>query len=434
MTANKPKLNGFEFLERLGRGAFGEVWKARDRTADNLRAIKIVAREILREQDVRRLIAEAQTMARLPNHRNRVVIHQIKDGITNCFLVMDYVRGGPLDRLTAPEQPMPWPRAVRYIAGVGDGLLEVHERGLLHRDIKPANILLDPDRDEAVLGDFGLTVSVDLAGRGAGTRGYAAPEAYRGAATVRSDIFSLAASLLHLVTGERPRENVRPTDHAKWASLPGELQQVIDRGLEPDPDRRPDLPAFLALLREARWKALTDRMLAAVPDTPVRVKLQASVAVARPDRPEAFRPLVRDGHVLPAATGDFVKVEARADADGFLTVLVLESSGELEVGLPCPTEPENRFGAGQRCSLIFRLTPPAGTERLLIHWSAEEVRRTPMQWREWLERVGLSPGRTEPGNAEGRVRGAEVVRVSIGPAAEGQRRLLVIPVPHVTPP
>src|SRR5262249_47950494 len=108
------------------------------------------------------------------------------------------------------------------------------------------------------------------------------------------------------------------------------------------------------------------------------------------------------------------------------------SSGGLEVVLPCPTEPDNRFGAGQRCSLILRLTPPAGTERLLIHWSAEEVRRTPLQWREWLERVGLSPG-TAPGAGGGGGRGAQGVRVISGRAAEGQRRLLVIPVPHVPP-
>ncbi|HKB37386.1 MAG TPA: protein kinase, partial [Gemmataceae bacterium] len=142
MTPHKPKLNGFEFLQCLGKGAFGVVWLARDLTLDTFRAIKIVDPERFREQDVRRLIAEARAQAQLPHHRNRVIVHQIKDGITNCFLVMDYLAGGPLDRLTSLQRPMPWPQAVRYIAGVGDGLLEVHERGFLHRDIKPSNILL----------------------------------------------------------------------------------------------------------------------------------------------------------------------------------------------------------------------------------------------------------------------------------------------------
>src|SRR5262249_57395633 len=95
--------------------------------------------------------------------------------------------------------------AVRYIAGVGDGLREVHERGLLHRDIKPANLLLDPDRDEAVLGDFGLAGALGGPNAVAGTRAYMAPEVrQRGRASPRSDVYSLAASLLHLGTGRPP--------------------------------------------------------------------------------------------------------------------------------------------------------------------------------------------------------------------------------------
>src|SRR5215472_5662790 len=123
MTEKKPKLNGFEFLRCLGAGGFGVVWLARDLTANILRAVKIVDPSRFREQDVRRLIAEARTQVQMPHHRNRVVVHQIKDAPHNCFLVMDYLAGGPLHRLTSPEQPMPWPQAARYIASVGDGLL-----------------------------------------------------------------------------------------------------------------------------------------------------------------------------------------------------------------------------------------------------------------------------------------------------------------------
>jgi len=429
----KPKLDGFVFLEYLGGGAFGQVWKALDVKMNVFRAIKVLPKDRIRESEARCLLKEAQAMAQLPKHRNRVAVHFFKDGVTNCFLVMDYVSGGALRRLTSPARPLPWARASRYAAGVADALLDVHARGLLHRDIKPDNIFLDPELDEAVLGDFGIAIAVDQANRGGGTRGYIAPEVYPGAASFRSDVFSLAATLLHLATGERPGEDVQPRSHANWASLPEELQQVILAGLHPDPDQRPDPARFGALLREARWKAVTDQMLAAVPDTPCPVKLQASVAVASAEQPNAFRPLVRDGQPRPATTGNFIKVEAKASADGYLTVLVLGSSGEVEVGLPCPTEPENRFRAGQPCTLIFQLTPPDGTERLLIHWSAKDVRRTPLQWRQWLERAGLAGEEVEPETTGRAVRGAEMVRVQKGPAPEGQRRLLVIPVPHVSP-
>jgi hypothetical protein len=103
----------------------------------------------------------------------------------------------------------------------------------------------------------------------------------------------------------------------------------------------------------------------------------------------------------------------------------------LEVGLPCPTEPENHFRAGQRCNLIFRLTPPAGTERVLIHWSAKGVQRTALQWRQWVERAGLTPEDAGPDHAAGSFRGLEVIRVKKGPAPEGNCRVLVIAVPHL---
>jgi len=424
-----PKLDGFEFLEYLGGGAFGHVWKVRDTKMDVVRAVKVLYTQIIREVDKQRLLKEAQTMARLPAHRNRVAVHYFKEAITNSFLVMDYVAGGSLSRQTSPGRPMEWARAARYVAGVADALLDVHARGILHRDIKPDNILWDPVTDEALLGDFGIAIAADLGGQGAWTRGYAAPEVYGGAASSKSEVFSLAATLLHLVTGVRPAEHVPPENHAGWSSLPEELRQVLLASLVADPNLRPDVPTFLALLREARWKALTDRMLANLPDTPAVVKLQGAVAVAAAEQPETFRPLRTDGRLVPAATGDFVKVEAQATAEGYLTVLVLDASGEVQIGLPDPTEPENLFKAGQNCRLIFRLTPPAGIERILIHWSAKKVQRKPRQWRQWVERAGLAP---EDIKTVRPVRGVEFIHSEKGPMPEGNCRVLVIPVPHVS--
>jgi hypothetical protein len=429
MTPNtKPKLDGFEFLEYLGGGTFGQVWKALDVKMQVLRAVKVLHKERFRECDAQRLLQEARTLAQLPKHRNRVAVHYLKDGITNTFLVMDYVSGGALSSQTLPERPLPWACAARYVAGAADALRDVHARGLLHRDIKPANVLWDPETDEAVLGDFGLSVSVDRAGRGAGTKGYIAPEVFRGAASPKSDVYSLAATLLHLVTGERARENALPADYSNWVSVPEELRQVILAGLESDPDRRADLPTFLGLLREARWQALCHRVLRQMPAPAGAVRLQAAVAIARAHDPETFFPLSpRGGPVLEVYTGDYVKVEAVASADGYHVVLVLGSSGELDIALPRPTEPYHRFAAGQRHSLLFRLTPPAGTERILILWSRERPTRTLPQWRHWLERV-------ESGAEEGRrpapMRGLEVLGSEPHAPPEGNWRALVIPVTH----
>ncbi len=233
------------------------------------------------------------------------------------------------------------------------------------------------------------------------------------------------------MTGTRPREHAPPAEHANWPSLPEELRQVISSGLEPDPQRRADLPTFLTQLREVRWQALTEHVLNSNSDMLVPVKLQAAIAVARADEPTTFRPLVKEGRPEPATTGDLVKVEALASVDGYLTVLVLDSSGNVQVGLPKPNEPENLYRAGQRCGLVFRLTPPAGTERLLIHWSAQDVRRTPLEWLHWMELIGLVSEDADAGRRTP-VRGMEILVAKKGPAPERDRRILVIPVPHVS--
>jgi serine/threonine-protein kinase len=453
MSASRPRLNGFEFLECLGQGAFGQVWKACDLGLDALRAVKIVGPARFREQDVRRLLAEARAMARLPHHRNRVSVHQIKDGITNCFLIMDYIAGGSFDRLTSAARPMPWPRAVRYIAGVGDGLLEVHQRGCLHRDIKPSNILLDPERDEAVLGDFGLAVALGSADGVAGTRAYMAPEVSRGGrASPRSDVYSLAASLLHLVTGGPPRplpagETSPEADVATsldlgaapggalWPSdVPQEVRALIAAGMGPDPQQRPDLPRFLGVLREARWQRLAEDVLRRQPREPAPVRLQASLAVAPADAPDSFTPLAaEDLHRRRLRTGDLVRIESVASANGYQTILLLGSAGEVEVVLPRPNAEANFFAAGQRHRLLLRLTPPQGRERVLVVWSRDDVRGSAREWREWLERRGEAFVRTAAQTPGPAVRGMEVLGSAPGLAPQGSWRALVLSLEHASP-
>jgi hypothetical protein len=79
----RPKLGGFEFLEYIGGGASGQVWKARDVKMNVLRAVKVLARERFRECDARRLPVGTQTLARLAPHRNPVAVHYFQEGITN---------------------------------------------------------------------------------------------------------------------------------------------------------------------------------------------------------------------------------------------------------------------------------------------------------------------------------------------------------------
>ena len=93
---------------------------------------------------------------------------------------------------------------IRYFYEAADALDYLHGEHVLHRDIKPSNILLDRDRVAAVLTDFGVASHVADSRGCCGTVGYMAPELYDGAASAKTDVFALAATLFHLVTGRKP--------------------------------------------------------------------------------------------------------------------------------------------------------------------------------------------------------------------------------------
>ncbi|HKB42368.1 MAG TPA: hypothetical protein VKD72_38435, partial [Gemmataceae bacterium] len=304
--------------------------------------------------------------------------------------------------------------------------------------------------DEAVLGDFGLAVALGGPDRVAGTPAYMAPEIrQRGKASPRSDVYSLAASLLHLVTGRPPSllpaGETSPegdgatafgpgvaTGGACWpAHVPDEVRAVIAAGMEPDPERRPHLPRLLGMLREARWQRLAEEVLRRQPEEPAPVRLQAALALASAANPDSFTPL--SPQELPRRclrTGDLVRIESVATADGHQTILLLGSSGGLEVVLPRPNAEDNRFAAGQRHRLLLRLTPPAGRERVLVVWSREDVRRSAREWQRWLERQGEELVPTANLAPRQEVRGVEVLGSAPGLPPQGSWRALVISLDH----
>ena len=163
------------------------------------------------------------------------------------YLVMQYVPGGSLADLLKSEGPLDWQRAARYVADVGEGLLEVHARGIVHRDVKPANILWDPRRDEALLTDFGVAARLSEPGGRGRLDPLHGPEALDGRVSPSLDVYSLAATFFHLVTGSAPfpglkvadlKDQVRrglPDPDPRCAGLPEPLERIIRAGLDADP-------------------------------------------------------------------------------------------------------------------------------------------------------------------------------------------------------
>ncbi|MFH1923024.1 MAG: protein kinase [Planctomycetota bacterium] len=382
-----PKLDGYEFIELLGEGWFGQVWKAWDQTLQRHVAVKLLSREKYSSAAVDGLIEEARKMAELAKRDYLVKVFHAKKGITNCFVVMEYVDGGDLGSRTSAMDPMPWRQAVKYTLHAATGLAGLHKEGYVHRDIKPDNLLLDTKTDQGLLGDFGLAATVTAVPGRAGARAYLAPEVRNNAPhSVKSDVYSLSASLYHFVVGYPPGREPDPREALQRQGIPDPLQRAILSGLEPDPEYRNDLASLIGLLADCYWFPVRERLSTLPLYEKSKVGLRTSVHIADESTPTRFHPFNRDQlNSQIFKTGALVKIETVGNAEGHLTMLVLDSLDNLTIGFPQNGIGGNEIRAAQPHRFVFELTRPAGTTTFFVVWTREDVRLAPDQWRGWLE-------------------------------------------------
>ncbi len=251
------RLGAYELLGRLGAGAMGEVYRARDTRLGREVAIKILPAEFAQSPDRRRRFEQESRAASALNHPNIVAVYDAgeQDGV--AYIVSELVDGESLRDLIE-RGPVPRRKALEVAAQVADGLAAAHAAGVVHRDLKPENIMLTRDGRAKIL-DFGLaryqppaaqgTATMTQPGMVMGTVGYMSPEQVAGGnADARSDIFSLGIVLHEMLAGktafgratsiETMAAILREEPAELPESVPPALRHIVFHCLEKEPSHR----------------------------------------------------------------------------------------------------------------------------------------------------------------------------------------------------
>jgi eukaryotic-like serine/threonine-protein kinase len=273
ITAGRAKdlvLGKYRILDELGRGGFGEVYKALHTRMNRIVAIKVIAPERVADSRARAWFQREQLAVAKLHHPNIAMSYDADEANGQLYFVMEFVDGPNLHRLVQMKGPLAVPLACEMLRQAGLALQYAHENGLVHRDIKPANLLVPkPVAGREARGivtptlikvvDFGLarlhssnfeTLMVNGA---AGTPDYMAPEQARDYhnADIRSDLYSLGCAFYYALSGRRPFVG---------ASLTEQITQHMTVEAQPLSELRPELPAGLVnVVRRMMAKNPEDR-------------------------------------------------------------------------------------------------------------------------------------------------------------------------------
>ena len=251
-------LGHYQLVRLLGQGGMGAVYAAEDLESGRQVALKVLSHKLDSPEARTRFFREGRLAAAV-NHPNGVYVFGTEEVAGTPVIAMELVAGGTLQEQVRTRGPLPSTEAVDALLQVVAGLEAAQQAGVLHRDIKPSNCFVATDGTIKV-GDFGLSISttaraepsLTMTGTVLGTPAFSSPEQLRGEElSVRSDLYSVGATLFFLLTGRAPFEGknmvqllanvleghpvsprvLRPT-------IPAGLAQVVMRCLHRQPGER----------------------------------------------------------------------------------------------------------------------------------------------------------------------------------------------------
>ena len=356
----------YRLVERRGRGAMGEVWRAEHRRTGEIVAAKLLREEHVGDQDlVGRFLRERSILTELRDPGVVAVRDLVVEG-GRLAIVMEYVDGQSLRDVLRSDGPLPPAVAVGLGAAVLQGLAAAHAKGVLHRDVKPDNVLLAEDwrtlqPGQVKLTDFGIArIVAEGAGTTTGLLGtpeYMSPELLTtGSCDLPADVYGVGILLYELLAGRTPFAGPgtdytvahrHATSEVPPLPVPEKLQELLSSLLEKDPRRRPAAAEAAAALR-ALAPGLVELPALPVQHAPVDfASAHGPATVVRGLRPDpAAGPgagPAADPESLPASGGT-----ASAGEESALADLDLGTPGQqttvrpIQRPLPAPTERPGR--------------------------------------------------------------------------------------------
>ena len=253
LQANTVLLARYKILGVLGGGGQGSVYQARDLNFPDVRKLVAVKEMLnpatdpnLRSSTLKTFQREANILATLSHHAIPKIF-DFFDQNDRAYLVMEYINGSDLELILSKAKELPVDKIIEWAIDLCDVLDYLHNNKpepIIFRDMKPSNVMID-SLGKVRLIDFGIAKAFipNVKNTMIGTEGYSAPEQYRGNVTPSSDIYSLGATLHHVLTRRDPRLeppfsfSERPIQDLN-SKTPPELVEIVDKAINFEPDKR----------------------------------------------------------------------------------------------------------------------------------------------------------------------------------------------------